>query len=395
MNNDLRLDLSGIPNELRLILQIIQMKDDDTMLLDKKKLFADIDWNLFLKLAMHHCVFPLIYLYLKKINEELVPKHLMEHMRKVYQTNTFRMLYLSREMEKISKLFLENDVRMLVLKGPVLAFDLYGDVSLRTSVDIDILVSPDDLDKANKILVDSGYVKHDFFSTVLSDWKWRIHHLDFVHPQTKISLEVHWRLHPGPGKEPSFDELWKGKRKSSLTDYPVYYLGREELFLFLVTHGARHGWARLSWLVDSDKILKQSIDLNKLNKLLKKYQCLQIAGQALILCRELLNTPIKKETETLKVGKWSRRLAQEALFYIKQMVNLHSDPVPEDVRRFHSRYLFALMSYQQKFVFIMNFFYPYPMDADILPLPKYLHFLYFPLRPIFWAWRKTQRCKQL
>ena len=33
----------------------------------------------------------------------------------------------------------------------------------------------------------------------------------------------------------------------------------------------------------------------------------------------------------------------------------------------------------------MSFLYPYPEDAETLPLPKYLHFLYFPLRPFLWA----------
>ena len=57
---------------------------------------------------------------------------------------------------------------------------------------------------------------------------------------------------------------------------------------------------------------------------------------------------------------------------------------------YHKRHLFSLMSNQQKFLFIMSFLYPYPEDAEILPLPKYLHFLYFPLRPFLWAWRKSK-----
>lgn len=391
--DNLGLDLAGFSNELRLILRIIKMQNDDRELPDKKELATDIDWGLFLKLAVHHRVFPIIYVYLKKMNDEFVPKHILEYLRKEYYTNTFRMLYLSREMERICRLFLENGVRILVLKGPVLALDLYGDISLRTSVDIDILVSLSDLDKVNKLLVESGYVKHDFFSTELNDWKWRIHHLDYINPKTNVALEVHWRMHPGPGKEPSFDELWERKRESSLGNYPIYYLEREDLFLFLVTHGARHGWVQLSWLVDIDKIIKQNMDLNKLNRLLKKQQCLHTGGQALVLAAELLNTPVNKETETLIVGKWPKRLAQAALFYIREAVNLDTNTLPEDVRRYHSRYLFALMSYQQKFIFIMSFLYPYPMDAEILPLPKCLHFLYFPLRPILWALRKTKTGK--
>ena len=51
------------------------------------------------------------------------------------------MLHLTREMEMICKSFNENQIKSLVLKGPVLAADLYGDLSLRTSADLDILSS--------------------------------------------------------------------------------------------------------------------------------------------------------------------------------------------------------------------------------------------------------------
>ena len=43
-------------------------------------------------------------------------------------------------MEQINKLCNENKIPLLFLKGPVLAKELYGDISLRTSSDLDILI---------------------------------------------------------------------------------------------------------------------------------------------------------------------------------------------------------------------------------------------------------------
>jgi hypothetical protein len=391
IDDSFRTDLASFSKEIKLLLFFMKMDGDETLLPQNEEIFTDIDWNLFLRLTKHHRIYPNIYLQIKKVDKKWIPQYVIDVLRRDYHKNTFQMLYLSREMEQISRLFTENDIRMLVLKGPVLAVDLYGDVSLRTSVDLDILVTLDDLNKVKKILLDIGYENEEFFTTELEAWKWRHHHLDYIHPQSGVKLEVHWRLNPGPGKEPGFNELWERRRTSSLTSYPVYYLGREDLFLFLGTHGARHGWSRLGWLLDIDKIVKQKPDLIMLYKLLRKYQCLHIGGQALILAANLLNTQIKEETKGLRVERRSGKLAQQALFYIKQMVNLHSIPVPDDVSRYHERHLFALMSKQQKFLFIMSFFYPYPMDVEILPLPKFLHFLYLPLRPILWAWRKARK----
>ena len=46
------------------------------------------------------------------------------------------------------------------------------------------------------------------------------------------------------------------KEKVLLQIIHVYILGREDLFLFLVSHGARHGWSRLRWLIDIHQIVK-------------------------------------------------------------------------------------------------------------------------------------------
>ena len=380
--------LDNVPKELKLQLEIIKSETIDELKEIDKEWFSHIDWDKFLELSMHHRVYSVVYQKMKEIDPILIPEYVMNRLQLKYKINTFQMLALSGEMEQVSRLFLANEIRTIFLKGPVLGYDLYGDISLRTSSDLDFLIPLHDLDRAEDLLIKLGYVKDDYFVMVLNDWKWRHHHITFFHPQRKIKLEVHWRLNPGPAKEPTFNELWERKRISSLTDSPVYFLGKEDLFLFLVTHGARHGWSRFRWLVDIHQIVKQELDWSKLYPLLKKYQYLHVGGQALILVSQLLKTPIYEEMKPLLSVNTSTGLAQEAIFYLEEMVNLHTDPVPENVALYHKRHLFSLMSKRQKFFFIISFLYPYPEDAEILPLPKYLQFLYFPLRPFLWAWRK-------
>lgn len=388
MDNSFSLDLALLPKELRFLLEMMKVGNDNSLLINS---MTNIDWNRFLELARHHRVYPLLYKKLKEIDEKLVPPYVVQSLYEEYHKNTFRMLHLSGETECLSRLFTESKIRTLFLKGPVLGFELYGDISNRTSADIDILIPINDLDHMEEILLKIGYEKNDYILSVLNDWKWRHHHATYFHPNKRIKIEIHWRLNPGPAKEPSFDELWERRRISSLTSYPVYFLGREDLFLFLVTHGARHGWSRLRWLADIDQIVSKGLDWKALILLLKKFQYLHVGGQALILVSQLLNTTIIAEINSLTVGIRSRRLAQDALFYFKKMVNLHTNPIPEEVARYHRWHLFSLMSNQQKLLFIMSFLYPYPEDAEILPLPEKLHFLYFPLRPLLWIWRKTRK----
>ena len=88
----------------------------------------------------------------------------------------------------------------------------------------------------------------------------RTKHVTYIHPQKGIILEIHWRLHSNSINEPTFEELWKRKRIKNLANYPIYFLGREDLFLYLIAHGARHGWFRLRWLLDIHQIMNNQMN---------------------------------------------------------------------------------------------------------------------------------------
>jgi hypothetical protein len=375
--------------ELEFLLLLLEAKGNDNIVV--KEILKDIDWELFIQLSIHHRVFPVIYKRVLEINNSDIPSNVVQVLRQHYQKNIFRMLQLSGETEFIAQIFAKQEIRTLFLKGPVLAAHLYGDISMRTSADLDILIPIDQLGNAEETLLTYGYIKDDYIQTVLNDWKWRHHHITFYHPQKKIKVEIHWRLNPGPAKEPSFKHLWERRGEISLSRNPVFILGKEDLFLFLVSHGARHGWSRLRWLVDIDYITKLISDWKNVKRLLGKYHYLHVGGQALILASTMLNTTISKDMRLLTESKRSEQLAQDSFFYIKQMVNLHTDPVPIEIASYHKKHLFSLMSFQQKCLFVASFLFPYPEDAEVLPLPKFLHFLYFPLRPILWAWRLRRK----
>ncbi|SES10106.1 nucleotidyltransferase domain-containing protein [Salipaludibacillus aurantiacus] len=383
------LGLRQLPQELKLILALLQERNHDVY--QNPRLLTTINWDLFIELCVHHRLYPLLYPEIKKQKGKVFPPSVVETLFHYYQQNTFNMLHLCGETAFINKLFTENNIRLLFLKGPHLARELYGDYSLRTSNDLDFLIQGQDLETAEKLLEKHGYEKEDYIRTVLNDWKWRHHHVTYYHPDKGTKLEVHWRLHPGPGKEPDFNDLWARRKTGTFTETPVCTLGKEDLFVFLALHGARHGWSRLRWLCDIHQLTGQALDQVLLKKLLKASGSVHIGEQALRLSAILMNTAIPEGKGSFRFKKRSEKLADRAFYYFKNMVNLHTDPVPEEVSEYHKHYLFSLMSYPQKAVFLLSFLYPYPEDAETMPLPKPLHFLYFPLRPFLWAWRKTRK----
>lgn len=112
-------------------------------------------------------------------------------------------------------------------------------------------------------------------------------------------------------------------------------------------------------------------------------------GQSVVLASSLLQAPLAPELQQLASRRRSVRLAQDAMFYLSQMVHLHKEPLPEEVRTYHKRHLFALMPLRHKCLFILSFMMPYPEDVKVIRLPRMLHYIYIPLRPFLWAWRKS------
>ncbi|MFF5810775.1 nucleotidyltransferase family protein [Peribacillus butanolivorans] len=388
-----------MPNELRLLVEIMKMKNDSIE--SFKEFLTNTDWELFLQLAMHHRVYPLIYSKLKKVDERLIPKYVIENLYQEYKKNTFKMLFLSGEMENLSRVFDENKIRLLFLKGPVIAFDIYGDISLRTSKDLDILVQKTDLNRVEELLLSYGYEREEFQDKVEKSKL----HIAYFHPQKKIEIEIHWRLNLPPLKEPSFNELWNRKRVSTLTTYQVYFLGEEDLFLFLIAHGSRHGWFRLRWLADIDQLIRNKLISSKNRLSIKAYQHQHLGGKAdllidhsLLLASVLMKTPINKEIHSLTAGKRSRKLTHLAIKYITVMGHLEINEAKFKKNQQSSiksnlqwtfNYKFSLKSNLEKFIYLMKLLKPNSADIKTLKLPKSLHFLYYPLRPFLWFWRRT------
>src|SRR5699024_8486358 len=145
------------------------------------------------------------------------------------------------------------------------------------------------------------------------------------------------------------------------------------------------------WLVDIQELIKLEIDWKEVNQKLAKYHYKKPVGQGLLLASCLLHSEINHEMQRLIKSKSTMHLAQQAVYYLENRINLHTDPVPEDVTNFHKHHLYSLKDWRQKCLFLLSFLYPYPEDVEILPLPKPFHFLYIPLRPFLWAYRKMRK----
>lgn len=378
-----KIDLSDISNELSFLLFILREAGEwDER---RARVYASkTKWDSFIQLTLHHRVYPNVYLKLSQNRSSCIPADVMETLRYHYNANLVKMMQLTREMNTICGQLAGGGIRTLILKGPVLAVQLYGDMAHRTSKDLDILMDAEDVERAEEVMAQLGYEAEDK-PTAKPDWKKKTHHLSFRHKEHAVQVEVHWRLNPYSRDTHSFHQLWERRNTVEIKNLSFHCLGNEDLLYYLADHGARHAWFRLRWLEDIDRLIPR-LNGDDMLAYLRKHGGQSFAGQALLLAEELFESKIPSAMTGLTKHKKSIRLARTSLFFMKRIVKLN--PVPEkSVVWPYFRYSLSLMTGRQRARYLLHHLEPNVKDMSQLPLYKPLHFLYLPLRPFLWFWR--------
>src|SRR5262249_36618414 len=119
-------------------------------------LSTPLDWQQLCVQAERHGVAPLLYGHLRDMPEGIVPEETLHTLHQHTRAAVVWNLYLRREMVRLLGALNEVAVPVMPLKGPYLADLLYDDPTLRTTGDIDLLVRPEDLERASQVLVSVG-----------------------------------------------------------------------------------------------------------------------------------------------------------------------------------------------------------------------------------------------
>jgi hypothetical protein len=206
-------------------------------------------------------------------------------------------LGLMAELLRLLGAFQAAEIPVLSLKGPVFAETAYGDLVLRTFVDIDLLVRPADRDRACRLLVREGYLL-----TVLLHWpesfRSKEDQLLFHCAERGVRVDLHWSLLPSYYPQPIHPGLiWDHLKPVRIAGRSVSVLGDEDLLLFLCAHGAKHVWNRLGWICDVGRVLQVCRRLDWSLALLKaqEQRCRHILLLGLALSHEILGSPLPEE----------------------------------------------------------------------------------------------------
>jgi hypothetical protein len=352
-----------------------------------------LDWFRFLRVARRHQVIGLAHDGLTRVQPG-VPPEIVRETGAQAATLVRENLEMARESLRLQRLFDEANLPVLFVKGAALAVLAFGDLGVRASQDIDLLVTYETLPAATELILRAGYCRYDPPPNI-SDTQLRLvvplrKDLAFVHQATGIQVELHWRLFLNPHAMVEPPIIASSRLVPLAGGAGLRTLGEEDLFAYLCMHGALHWWNRLKWLADINALIA-SMPEDGIERLVRAAEARgagRAAAQALLLCRKLLQTPLPTSlTAKLDKGVTMRWLEVTA---VKAMTTGHGERDPHEVRFGTTRGSLStfLLSRGWRYqlaelgVHLTN-----PTDVLTVPLPKPLQFLYPVLRLPLWAWR--------
>lgn len=355
-----------------------------------------IDWNQFVALVRRHGVPALAYKLLCRYAAGQVPEDPRAVLKNMAIQGSVRALKQAAELTRLINVFSLQSIELIPLKGVMLAHQLYGEVGLRNACDIDILVKPNEIEKACSILESAGYGNIEFADCKkdAGGFQWTIkqrqsirdnlHHFVFDNISNGISVELHWSF-----------KFWSPEQVAEIFQHTICInfngistltLNNDAQLLTLSDHGAKHLWFELKWLGDVVRLLSQygTGECAGMLELAEKLGLKRTLAHAALLAHWIYEIPLAEEiTNLIREEQSTVRLSLPALDYMQNYIdNPRSKRIPLD--NFWAAYHVKKSRPQTPFYSFVSPLLTSPADYQRFPLPDSLFWLYKPLRPVFW-----------
>ena len=334
-----------------------------------------IDWSKLMRLSVSHAVTPMLYRALRSLP---IPKPAADNFRSAFERNTQWNLMLSAELCALAELFQQHKIAFVPLKGPSLSQQLYGDLSMRASSDLDWLVHRRDLLRVRDLLIARGYrvaspIHWPCDSAFLRD---REAEVSLADESRSLNVDLHWRIMPGYFAS-AFDhqDVWDSLVPIDLGGRTIPGLCPEHLILLLCVHGAKHAFERLGWICDIASCLVAFPNLRWPEVLAASARAgtMRELLLGLKIAEDLLGVSIPaslpEDPAVEKLVLLVRKRVMEAAPPISE-----SELIPFCLRLFESP--------RNRARYLLGHFAPSRAEYQILPLPPSLYFLYYFFRPL-------------
>jgi hypothetical protein len=294
-------------------------------------------------------------------------------------------------------------VSVLSFKGPSLAMTLYGGLSLRQCLDLDLMIRAEQVVKAAQLMKSCGYEPTPTPARPqLSPYLCRpenSRHIDrgkeiqYLSPDGAFYVDLHWQFADRFWRPfaPDVEKLWERAVRQDLPQGSVFTLCREDLFLALCAHGTRHRWWCLKWLLDVAEILRKAdaLDWSRIEEMTRvRPGNAAAASLAVSLAHDLLEVPVPAEAArilpaTNRTQAPASAIRQELLSRGFSSGDEHTTLLALE-GRFAARmkYRAARIARYPESLFRQIIAEIGPKDRGLIRLPRKLEFLYHFIRPV-------------
>lgn len=346
------------------------------------------DWKRFLSLVDRHRVSVLVDRALAQRRARL-PGHVRDRLRAQSFRARCAALIQAREWSRLAYRFSGAGVDLMALKGVPLSQHLYGDPTVRDTRDLDLLIRWDDRADALQLLEELGYrlVFPDYRPTPR---QWQAiragdRHLELRHPEKRLCLELHWQYEPWIGDR--VDELWRHSVAAGGEGASYRKLDDDLLLPFLCSHGAEHSWFRIKWLSDVAALLSRLRPdaWEKAVETTSRCHERRALAQAIWLIHWLYEMPLTEEcADFVRAEPWSAWLARKALRAILDLP--FSEGLLATFRSLPYRLRLHGSWRDTRALRSLTFSHA---DFKAFHVPDGIFWLYYPMRPLFWVWRRS------
>ena len=247
------------------------------------------DWSQLLVLAEAHGVLGHLAVRVRGLDENLVPAEIRQMLLDDRRAQVFSTLRMTAELFRLLELFAAKDIPALVVKGPVLAMQAYGDPTMRSYGDLDLLVRQRDIRRATEALQATGYEAAVPLGAIDAG-KIPGQYL-FSRPDTRLLVELHndYTLRYFPSRLP-IEDFFARQIRVRLDGYDTPALSVEDELVLICIHGAKHLWERLIWIADVAALVTRHTDLDWLRA---------SASARVVRAEHLLNTGLRLAADVL------------------------------------------------------------------------------------------------
>jgi hypothetical protein len=360
----------------------------------REAICVGMDWTEYLRLVDRHRTPALSWAALKRVPGLEIPEPARQELQKRSDACRMQAVRHCIHLARMLKAFNRAGIPVMPMKGPILSLELYGDVGLRQSHDLDLMVTPEDLARVQACLESMGW-RQDAAWFPLSPRQWEQHlrmeqHLNFIDPQRECPLELHWRFiwdQPGLNSARwarSVSSVWQGCAYQAMN--PI------DQVLYLCCHGAEHAWSRAKWLGDLARIhAVANVDWEAAMEQARASR----QEKPLLLSLRLLHMLHALPVPRLPGNPWEQLspfLVDSPLYTLQMDRDPFAvgglDLLPDRLRFFrYERQILPRKNWRES---LSELAYCRE-DFGVLRLPDRLFWAYAPLRPFLWVWRHLLR----